>query len=203
MEEKVLTISNRVRPSDQRQVSTLLYCLGEEADDVLSSTNITEVQRRRYTDVLSKFDSFFQVTKNVIFKRARFNHRIQQEGESAEQYIASLYNLAESCEYGTMKSELIRDPERLQADEKLTLDKAKKAIRIKEAVHEQQELLQGDTKGNPISLDGMRANHDKMYIRKQFASSGVPSSTRKQCTRCGRMHDRKTKCPARVAVGPL
>ena len=39
--------------SDQRQISTLLYCLGEEADDVLSSTNITEAQGRRYTDVLT------------------------------------------------------------------------------------------------------------------------------------------------------
>ena len=123
--------------SDQRQVSTLLYCLGEEADDVLSSTNITEAQRRRYTDVLSKFDSFFQVTKNVILEQDRFNRRIQQEGESAEQYIAALYNLAESCEYDTMKSELIRDclvvsirdislSECLQADEKLTLDKARR-----------------------------------------------------------------------------
>ena len=66
----------------------------------------------------------------MIFERARFNRWIQQEGESAEQYIAALYNLAESCEYGTMKSELIRDrlvvgirdialSECLQADEKL------------------------------------------------------------------------------------
>jgi len=193
--------------SDQRQISTLLYCLGEEADDVLSSTNITETQRRRYSDVLSKFDSFFHVTKNVIFKRARFNRRIQQEGESAEQYIAALYNLAESCEYGTMKSELIRDrlvvgirdiglSERLQADDKLTLDKAKKAIRIKEAVHEQQELLQGDTKGNPISVDGVRTDHN-MLSRKQPSSS---KPLRKLCTRCGRVHDRKAKCPARDAI---
>ena len=41
-------------------------------------------------------------------KRARFNRHVQ-EGESAEQYIAALYNLAESCEYGTMKFKLIRD----------------------------------------------------------------------------------------------
>ena len=28
--------------SEQRQVSTLLYCLGEQAEDVLSSTGISE-----------------------------------------------------------------------------------------------------------------------------------------------------------------
>ena len=31
-----------------KQVSTLLYCMGEEADTVLSSTNITEEQRKSY-----------------------------------------------------------------------------------------------------------------------------------------------------------
>ncbi len=32
--------------SELRQVSTLLYCLGEEASDVLTSTNITEEDRK-------------------------------------------------------------------------------------------------------------------------------------------------------------
>ena len=32
--------------SVQRQVSTLLYCLGEEADSILSSSNIMEIQSR-------------------------------------------------------------------------------------------------------------------------------------------------------------
>ena len=46
-----------------------------------------------------------------------------------------------------------------QVYENLMLDKAKKMIKINEAVHEQQEFLQGDTKGKPISLDGVRTNH--------------------------------------------
>ena len=34
------------KEDEERQVSTLLYCLGEEADDVLTSTNIsTEIER--------------------------------------------------------------------------------------------------------------------------------------------------------------
>ena len=31
--------------SDDRQDSTLLYCMGEEAEDILASTNITEADR--------------------------------------------------------------------------------------------------------------------------------------------------------------
>ena len=32
--------------SDKRQVNTLLYCLGEEGEDLLRSTNITEDERK-------------------------------------------------------------------------------------------------------------------------------------------------------------
>lgn len=34
--------------SEARQVSMLLYCLGEEANDVLASTNISEDDRKSY-----------------------------------------------------------------------------------------------------------------------------------------------------------
>ena len=62
--------------SKERQVSTLLYTLGEDAEDVLSSTNISEDNRKKYAEVMSKLDSFFQVRKNVIYERARFNRRM-------------------------------------------------------------------------------------------------------------------------------
>jgi len=135
--------------------------------------------------------------KNLIFEWARFNRWVQHEDKLAEQYIAALYNLAESCEYGNMKSELIRDrlvvgicdmglSERLQADEKLTLDKAKKAITIKEAVY-------------PITLDGMQTNRSPA-IKRQSTSLVASNLPRRKCTRCGKTHDRKLKCPARDTI---
>ena len=41
----------------------------------------------------------------------------------------------------------------LQLDANLTLEKAKTAIRQKEAVHEQQKILKGDSNSNPITLN--------------------------------------------------
>jgi len=63
--------------SASKQISTLLYCLGEEAEAVLTSTNATTEDRADYKRVLEKFDSFFQVRKNIIYERARFNRRNQ------------------------------------------------------------------------------------------------------------------------------
>ena len=42
--------------SESQQVNTLLYCLGEEAESVLTSTNATEEEQKSYTTVLGKFD---------------------------------------------------------------------------------------------------------------------------------------------------
>ena len=80
-------------------MNTLLYCLGEEANAVLTSTNASAADKEKYDTVIAKFDSFFKVRKNIIFERARFNRRNQQEGESAEHYIMALYDLAEDCDY--------------------------------------------------------------------------------------------------------
>ena len=194
--EQFRVASGLVKEDEERQVNTLLYCLGEDADDVLTSTNISDENRKKYTEVLQKFDSHFKVRKNVIFERARFNARAQGEGESIEQYITSLYNLVEHCEYGPLKEEMIRDrlvvgirdtglSERLQMDEQLTLDKAKKLVRQREAVKEQQSLLQKDES----ALD---------YV-KQKPGTGYTKGRESTCTKCGKRHARQA-CPARDAT---
>ena len=55
------------KESDERQVSTLLYCLGDTADDVLTSTKISDEDRKKYSSVVAKFDAFFQVRKKRYF----------------------------------------------------------------------------------------------------------------------------------------
>ena len=89
-----------------KQVNTLLYCIGEEAESVLSSTGITADEKKRYKTVIDKFE-FFMVRRSVIFERARFNQRNQKEGETAENYTTELYKLAEHCNFGEMQDEMI------------------------------------------------------------------------------------------------
>ena len=139
----------------------------------MSSTNVTADERKVYDTVLEKLDGFFKVRRNVIFERARFNRRNQLGTESAEQYIMELYRLAESCNYGDFKDEMIRDrlvvgirdaalSQQLQLDPELTLEKAKKKIRQREAVGEQQRELKGAAEGvtSPGERDRTRTNRD-------------------------------------------
>ena len=91
----------------ESQISTLLYCLGKDADNVLTSANIFE--ERRKNNVLVKFDTPFKVCKNMIFECAQFNHRVQEQEESVEQFIASLYSLLENCQYSELKDQMIHN----------------------------------------------------------------------------------------------
>ena len=156
--------SGLVDENAKKQVNTLLYCLEEEAETVLPSTNITDKQRKVCDTCINKFDSFFKVTRNVIFKCAHFNRRVQFKGETAEQFIVELYNLSEFCDYGELTSEIILDrlvigirdrhlSKCLQLDSELTLEKAKKVIRQHEAVQGQQNMLKGATVELFHSLD--------------------------------------------------
>ena len=83
-----------------KQVSTLLYCMGEEADVVLASTNITEEAKKVYETVCGKFDDFFKVLRNVIFERARFNRRNSWRENLLRSILWSCINLLKSVSMG-------------------------------------------------------------------------------------------------------
>ena len=204
--------------SETRQVSTLLYTMGENADNVLTSTRITSEERKKYDTVLAKLDGFFKVRRNVIFERAKFNRRNQLPGETVEQYISELYALVETCEYGNLTEEMLRDrivvgirdeaiSKRLQLDPELTLDKAKKAVRLNEAVQDQQRQLKGEgTMQDPVVVDAVSKYSNKRAIGgkttphpQQLRGGMLPDrqQSAQACSRCGHSrHPEGVKCPA-------
>ena len=74
-----------------------------------------------------------------------------------------------------------------RADENLTLDKAKKLIRQRDTVREQQIFLK---KGEDSSLDYM----GKRYSGRQVNKGSIP-----KCSRCGKTHH-KNQCPAKDTI---
>ena len=163
---------------------------------------------------MGKFDAFFQVRRNMIFERARFNRRNQLPGETSEQYIMALYTLAANCNYGALETEMIRDrlvvgirdnslSGHLQLDAELTLEKAKTKIRQREAVHEQQNILSGtDTpKLDEVrSYGDRRRQHDRRnYNRTNHNDSSKGKHFAKKCNRCGKEQHSRDKCPAKDA----
>lgn len=143
--------------------------------------------------------------KNIIFERAVFNRRNQLEGETAEQYIMEVYKLAYNCEYGDMKTEMIRDRLvvgiRDAALSQLQLDPGKKKIRQREAVTQQQQVLNG--KAADASIIEEVHSKRQQFSKKQNhrPGKGKPQAkTAQACTRCGREQHPREKCPAKDAT---
>ena len=140
----------------------------------------------------------FITCRNVIFERAKFNSRIQEEGESADSFITSLYGLAEHCGFGTLHDELIRDrivvgirnrvrdtslSEKLQMDPKLNLQKAVNAVRQSEAVKSQQATVRGVAKSMMTPLTFCKkADACRRGRATKSASSSAAITTNYQCT---------------------
>ena len=151
---------------------------------MLDTTRISAEDKKNYTKVIEAYDAHFKVRKNIIFECARFNKRSQTPGESVDHFITELHRLAEHCKFGNMRDELIRDrlvvgirdnllSERLQMESKLTLDKAKRLIRQREAVKEQQEVLREPTKEDS-SLNAIRKPPPRRKLPPLPLTSGRP-----------------------------
>ena len=158
--------------SAAKQVSTFLYCFGETAEDLMLAMAATDDDRSSFANIKAKFDAYFKVRHNTVYERACFNKRVQQPGESAEDFIVAIHSMADRCEFGDFRDALIRDrlvvgirdvalSEKLQLTPTLTLEDAVKRIRQREAVHGQQVLREGDTRDNPIVLDAIKGSKQR------------------------------------------
>ena len=68
---------------------------------------LSEEDMKRYGAVKAKFNSYFVKRRNIIFERAKFNMRKQEDGEPVDAFITALYVLAEHCGYGDLHDETI------------------------------------------------------------------------------------------------
>ena len=65
-----------VGESKQRQISTLLYCLSGDAEDVLGRFSYQQTLHRKRGRSTTKYWRNWKVQRNIIFERARFNNEI-------------------------------------------------------------------------------------------------------------------------------
>lgn len=206
--ERFRSASGLDSKGEEVQVNTLIYTMGDEADDILRSFSLSEEEKKVYATVKGKFQAHFVKRRNVIFERAKFNMRRQEDREPVDAFITDLYSLAEHCEYGTLHDEMIRDrivvglqdaklAEKLQLDADLTLDKAVSQVRQAEAVKKQQAVIRSE--GDSVTVGAINKETTGKPSRKYCWSQG--QSKEKSCSWCGMTpaHDR-LKCPAKEAV---
>ena len=113
--ERFRQASDLASKSQEVQISTFVYSMGDKAKDLLESFNLAKDEAKQYETVKAKFEGYIDKRRNTIYDRARFNMRIQHDNERVDELVADLHRLAKHCNYGSLHDELICD--RIDGDE--------------------------------------------------------------------------------------
>eukprot|EP00731_Ephydatia_muelleri_P000002 Em0001g2a len=151
--ERFREASSLKEKEEEAQVSALIYMMGDKAEDILRSFGLKDEDKKKYKVVRDRYEAYFVKKRNVIYERAKFNLRKQEDGEPVDDFVTSLYSLAQYCNFGDLHDEMIRDrlvvglrdanlSEKLQLDSELTLEKAIAMARQSESVKLQQATLE-------------------------------------------------------------
>ena len=192
--------------------------MGMETEKKMKSFGLTPDQSKHFNEVINRFDDHFIPKRNVIHERAKFNQRKQQSGESAEQFIRSLYKISENCDFGTAKNDRIRKAivigildkelsEKMQLKDDLTLENASTMVRPSELVKSQVCDQTQPTTVNKVRGARERSRQPTAWPKPRSQPQGglrpIQKSAAKQqrnlfiqCTRCNRRFGNQRQCPA-------
>lgn len=189
---RYLTISGLARKPEEEKIDVLLYVMGEKSEEIL--LQFPEIPDT-LEGVLDKFTGYFTPKVNVIFERFLFNTRLQRDHETVNDFIIDLHKIAETCKFGTLKEELIRDriavgiqnkkvSENLQLKSDLTLNDAILIVKRAEDQEKQTKIMLGSQTDS---------NYEVNKIKKSNISS-------RKCYFCGVDYNNQHQCPARDAT---
>ena len=72
-----------------------IWNMGDQAENILRTLNMPN--DASYDNLKQSLDRYFGVRRNLIIEQAKFNRRVQQQGESVDVFIQDLYRLVEHC----------------------------------------------------------------------------------------------------------
>lgn len=92
-----VSVSGIFNKPDVYKINVLLHVIGEESDEIMLQFSNTYTE---FEDVLSVFENYFILRRNVTFERINFKSKIQKPNEYIDSFITALYSLGEHCLYG-------------------------------------------------------------------------------------------------------
>ena len=120
--EQFRLVSGLSSKGKELKICTLLYCMGEGAEDTLASTGIFSEDRIKYDAVMAKFDTFFNVRKMFFLSAPVL---IIEDKETTNQLNSSLLVYITLQKAANMVNSKKRRYETGSLCPNLTLEKAK------------------------------------------------------------------------------
>ena len=187
--------------TDEYRVAAFITCIGPKALTIHNGLPFqSEDEKKNLAKILELWESYCLGKTNIIYERYRFNNRNQDAGESIDTYASNLRSLSDTCNFGTLKDEMIRDrivcgvrdsslrKKLLQVPE-LTLEKCIDMCRSAEATSTQLEAMSSQNSHAPPPPE--------VNFVKKPSKGADKSSFVKDCRFCGQTHEKeRSKCPA-------
>jgi hypothetical protein len=195
----------------QRQVDTLIYMMGEEAETIYEQLTV-RVPRAAdpgnnidaedddgtlFDRTVEAFDAYFVPRDNHLHYAVMLGSRSQLPGETNEQFIRNLHELAAKCtnwnqehRNDMLRTRLLagmRDKElsrELQLNADITLNQIKQQLRTKEIIAKNQQLELDE--GKYVDLVSQPSRGNKTQKTDEMV---------RDCKYCGLVHV-KGRCPA-------
>ena len=185
--EEVTDLRNK---TNRLRVVTFITCIGKEALEVHNGLPFaSEEEKSNMTKVLELWETHCIGKTNVIYERYKFNNRSQEQTESIDTYENALRALAETCDFGALKDQLIRDRivcgvrdnavrRKLLQESKLTLEKCVDICRAAEATSAQlKEMAPSQQQQNHASEVDLVTKGDSWKLKARKEKVKVPKIT--------------------------
>ena len=222
-------LSGLVGSEAATQVHALHFCMSRETLTIVENLGLTDAQRADQAQIIAGLKRYVQGRINETVERRNFRQRKQASGETFDDYLVSLRELAKTCNFcnndclrNNLRDQLVddTDPEvvrDLLKEQNLTLEKAIDIGRAMEAAKRELHSRPGTSASalDPISSGSVSVvTHDTAPSESLNAVSRYKQSKGKKghvskpvelgsCRGCGQAEHpegRRTSCPAFKSV---
>jgi transposase InsO family protein/predicted aspartyl protease len=157
--------------TSEQQVDYLVAYLGPKAENIVKSFHLSEDDSKNYGIVLGKLDEYFTQKKNLVYERVKFLQRSQDKDEPCDSFVNDLTTMAQSCEWGTLESEMIklriiaglensRLSMQLQSHPDDSTAEVIRKVRLAESLHKQQEVVRANVSAVPATM----SSHNQLEV---------------------------------------
>ena len=190
--ENYLVASGGTNNPVARKKELLLHCLGKEGQRVFQNLldhDNPPAGASEYDKALLVLEKHYGPKNSVVAEHYKFRQRRQRPGETAQDHVAALRELAVTCNFGAMRDEMIRDQlvektisdkicEKLFIEENLTLARA---IQVATHIEEAMEGSKAVTSASPAPTpDNKNINVvQKTKYKKKYKPTGTGSTKNK------------------------
>ena len=82
--------------------------MGADCKWIMNSLpSLSATEKKDPTKIIQELKKHFIPPRNVLYERFVFNSAVQKPGKTIDEYVVRLRQMAESCEFGTLKDSLI------------------------------------------------------------------------------------------------